>query len=691
MPMLRGIMYAVTSGVERAVKARKEFAKEKDETKKKSELGFVAKDVIINSARETLRALRGKGEKEDSTKVRKAIDFVKALGTVARIWGIGGLAISGVEAPSQSIDKLIAGIKENGAAKTLLWDNFIQNAGRAYQMYAHPIDTITGHRDSSVPKQTEQPEVVSAPKLPPVPEHQEVQPPVEAPATFSMDQFAQERKLDSDATHSLEKLVADYPELKNADSMKRIFDATEFGKGVHSHHQEIIKGDIQYLEQAGGEFRQVIFEEVLKKGGTEDAIKYLESQHFSERDLSHLPTKYVRGGKLDYEKFVKDYNVQNPNAEIVEGLFKTMRAKQTHDFVRDKLIVYDRDGKLIRDIHPHIEEGKTMRFFGLENGKPVLSGAGSVTVDQMGTRPEVIQGVAHKPPAPTDLERLLNEEVNEKTDLRIHKPEVTLEKILNEEVKGQLYVEKTVNTFKASESAPVVESAPTKATAGKVLSTESASKQVPETKVEKIAEVKAEKAPVASEAVPKDETIGEFLNKHGSNPKEFAKRYDRMIDSIIDNLNNGLKRHGGANEFLQNQISALEKSGENYVDIINANDTLSKEGLAVTTKLLNAENKLMSGQKGWEKDFYNAVFEKENKEMLLTFAEHKNLRSHPVLANGGHAVRVWDKNERKDVFFYNKNETNELDPKGNLIIKNASGEQVTIDKKDALKVLLKKK
>lgn len=178
--MLRGLMYAGMSVVERARKARKEFAKQTEEGAEKSELGFVAKDIMVNAAIETAHGLTGGlFSKEKLGAKKRTINFIKSLGTVMRGLGIYGVAVSDSGSHAQSIDKLIAAIKERGPGA--ISDNFIQNyhhvienAERAGHLVTHPAEIFTGNKNLTV-EATPRHEVYTTP------EHH-LEAPVAAPA-----------------------------------------------------------------------------------------------------------------------------------------------------------------------------------------------------------------------------------------------------------------------------------------------------------------------------------------------------------------------------------------------------------------------------------------------------------------------------------------------------------------------------
>ena len=81
------------------------------------------------------------------------------------------------------------------------------------------------------------------------------------------------------------------------------------------------------------------------------------------------------------------------------------------------------------------------------------------------------------------------------------------------------------------------------------------------------------------------------------------------------------------------------------------------------------------------------MFGKEdNQVMQLAFAEHKNMATQPILTNNSHAVRIWDAAKKKDVFWYEEKSTFTLNKKGDLVIKDNSGEQI-MTKDEVLKLV----
>lgn len=107
--VLRGAAYGAVALFERAVKVKQEMAKgERAE-------GF-AKELVVKGFTETWDDLRFK---TGDTKTKKAMNFAKALGTVARFAGFTGLAIgemSGSGGPSAAIEKALEAFEQKGVA-----------------------------------------------------------------------------------------------------------------------------------------------------------------------------------------------------------------------------------------------------------------------------------------------------------------------------------------------------------------------------------------------------------------------------------------------------------------------------------------------------------------------------------------------------------------------------------------------
>ncbi|MFA5061981.1 MAG: hypothetical protein WC526_02460 [Patescibacteria group bacterium] len=138
---LRAGVYAGLAVAERMQKARRKFKKEKDFSEK-GEGRFIAKDLIVNATRETLRGLAGMGieKKENITGKERVQGVLKALGTLARGFGIFGVAFTAGDGVQKSIDHLLDNISKQGLAAG--WSNgMVENAERMIQVYAHPVDT----------------------------------------------------------------------------------------------------------------------------------------------------------------------------------------------------------------------------------------------------------------------------------------------------------------------------------------------------------------------------------------------------------------------------------------------------------------------------------------------------------------------------------------------------------------------
>ena len=686
MAALRGVAYASASVLERVGKARKEFTKETlGKGGNSAERKFVAKDVIVNSAIETARALIGKGEKKGEGGVRRAVDFVKAFGMVARGFGIYGLAISGTTVHEQAIDKLLVQLKEQGTATTIS-KNFANHMERVWETYSNPTSMLGGN------KEPEKSDIPSAPEPSPVVERQEIPVPVEVPVAIGIDQIISDNKLSAEFSDSLVSFLKQHPELSNQESIQNILNASKIGPDTHSHHESIIKGTIDTLDESGGERRQVIFEEILKHGGPKAAADYLQSQYFSSQHLSHL-SGYIRKGTPDeYLKFVEKYNTKD--ARMVSGLFQAMQGRESTDLANAGLEVDASGSKPGIDNHVR---GK-VSYFGLENGKPVLSGSGSVSVDQMGAHVESVdKNVVTDKDKGLDLGQIsVKESVREdwqKMGSRLAPqwegnagnqvietsavvPQVEPSKI--EVVPPRTHVEKTINTYKSSELAPVVESTPVTTPVEKPLPTEKI--QTPAPKQES-AEIKPEKSPASP--------LNEFLKEYGSSKKEFFGNFENMRNEMGKHLDNSLIYTEGGEEFLREKAIYLHGLQEKYKNALENGLKLSATDLRQMDKLLRAEELYKNGKSEWMENLDKAIFSKNDlKVMELALASHTNPNSEPILTNDSSGVRVWDPEQKKDVFLHVQGSIFNLDKDGNLVEKNSAGETVT-EKEKVLKIFRK--
>lgn len=686
--MLRGLMYAGTAIAERAGKARKEFDKKTfGANEKKTELKFVAKDVFVNSAIETARALTGRGEKEGVGGVKRTVDFIKALGTIARGFGIYGLAISGTTVHEQAIDKLLSQLKENGAAVTVS-KNFAEHVERVWETYSNPTNILGGNKES------EKPEVPSGPEQPPIVERPEVPVPAEVPQGISIDQIIDDNKLSAEFSDSLVSFLKEHPELSNKESIENILNASKIGPDAHSHHGNIIKGTIDTLDESGGERRQVIFEEILKHGGPQAAANYLQSQHFSSYHLRHLSGHINKGTPDEFLKFAEKYNTNDPR--MVSGLFQAMQGRESTDLANAGLEVDAVNGKPGIDNHVR---GK-VSYFGLEGGKPVLSGSGTVTVDQMGVRGAVVE----KTVAPdkeldlgkTDIKESIREdwqkmgsrlapqwEGNASVQAETNTVVPQTESSRTEAVRPATRVEKTLNTYKSSESTPVAEAAPVVAPVEKNIPAEKmpAPKQAPETNVEK----SAEKSPIASEPHA-DAPLNKFLVEHGSNQKEFFGNFQTMRAAIEKHMDSSLVYTEGSSKFLEEKTNYLYGLQEKYKSALEHNLKLSSTDLRQIDKIIETEELYKNRKDEWVEALGKSLFNKEDgKVMELVFAEHSNPDLEPILANNSNAVRIWDPAKKKDVIWYVEDTTFNVNKNGDLIVKDSSGEKI-MDKETVLKL-----
>ncbi|MDA2922889.1 hypothetical protein MYX07_06530, partial [Patescibacteria group bacterium AH-259-L07] len=143
---LRGFMYAGMAGVERAQEASIQFSKAElsgraEELKGKSKIEYVFKDMTVNAATETGRALVFKGKTPESK--HKGAEFVQAFGKVLRIVGIGGVAASEIlnEGLTGSVEtatnKLLDAFEQGGVVGLggQIKDNFVDNAERMWHLF----------------------------------------------------------------------------------------------------------------------------------------------------------------------------------------------------------------------------------------------------------------------------------------------------------------------------------------------------------------------------------------------------------------------------------------------------------------------------------------------------------------------------------------------------------------------------
>ncbi len=421
-PAFRAVAYAGTAVAERFQKARKEHARlNVGRLKEEKEFGFVAKDVIYLAAKETWRAIRFKGSKEGMSKTGKAIDFAKAVGTVLRGLGIYGALLSSNASPEKQIDAILERVKSGEVLK--LWEAPIHNLVQTGEGYARAgrtvwnapgniVDKLSGggaqtshgtlikdatdhvvqsHRDTEAALAAAAarhaiPEPGSGGSTPEPALPASGQGSVEAPENHvelsPVQKLAVAHKLDKDSYPHLEKLVTGekgFPELNNDESLARILAAEKAGTGIHSHHK-FIKYEINTMVESGAERKQVIFEEILEKGGPARAAEYLKQLNFSRPQLTYIREWVGRGksAEINWQAFAEKYKAEsNTNHEMVQGLWRSMQGEETQDIMNAGLA-----GKGI-DSHIHGQ----IYYGGVENGKPIISAVeghdGYITKDQM--------------------------------------------------------------------------------------------------------------------------------------------------------------------------------------------------------------------------------------------------------------------------------------------------------------------
>jgi hypothetical protein len=221
MAMVRGAAYAALSVGERMVKANAEFEKSKvglAPNVRRSRTKFLLKDLIVGAAVETGRSLVFMGAKKETKGAGRVVDFVKAVGTLARGFGIYGLALTDSMNPEEAMQAFIEKVQEQGINCTVK-DNFINNAERVIQLYTHPIDTISGQSVEQAPVAAKgaphEAEAVSAAAAVPVAE--QISPELKS----YLDQFG-------DSPSAREAFLA---EVNNGHSPEEVVDAFVVHKG----------------------------------------------------------------------------------------------------------------------------------------------------------------------------------------------------------------------------------------------------------------------------------------------------------------------------------------------------------------------------------------------------------------------------------------------------------------------------
>jgi|GEM_PF-7076720 len=385
---IRGVVYAGTSLLERARKSSHEFAKQTAGTDRAgAEIDFKtqAKDVFVKSTIETVRGLTFQGASENASGKQRVMDFVRALGTVARGLGITNLIITG-GGNHQNIDRILDQM-EHESFVVAMKDAAVENIKDSFVKFGHTVanplegvkkidravgkftatvlrgegdydiaDTMHGFGGGSAAEHADG--LVSYPDNAGVLEH------VDA----GVSAFAVEHQLSERSAQYLDQFDA----LKtHPDSFDRILHASHVGGNERSH---FTGSKLDNFIEVGGERRAVIFEELLKHD-KQAAIKFLEEQNFSHAHLAHLAAFADKKGNVDFAKFVEHYNPNDKKMSL--ALFKAMQGKENTELANAGLIrsaTFNRNGRTMRI------KGD-MEYFGLDkNGKPILSGDGQVMV-----------------------------------------------------------------------------------------------------------------------------------------------------------------------------------------------------------------------------------------------------------------------------------------------------------------------
>jgi|GEM_PF-2620254 len=132
---LRGVMYAGAAAGERFLKLRKENIRKEVKGEAKNN---IVKGVLIDSFTETFHELtlhRLDKKSGEISSTRKAADLIKAIGTLARIAGIGGLALGelrteGVGIIQKTLENIEKSVENNVFEKGGMLNNFAANFDR---------------------------------------------------------------------------------------------------------------------------------------------------------------------------------------------------------------------------------------------------------------------------------------------------------------------------------------------------------------------------------------------------------------------------------------------------------------------------------------------------------------------------------------------------------------------------------
>ncbi len=676
--MLRGLMYAGVSAVERARRAKREYAKQTAEQgAKKSELGFVAKDIMVNAAIETAHGLTGGVfSKEKLGAKRRTINFIKSVGTVARGFGIYGVAISSAEAPQHTLDNLISGIKEHGVLSTI-YDNsvhnaelIVKNAEHAGHLVAHPTEIL--EQKTSITPTTEQHEV----SLPlhehqPLAEHTPVAVSQEAPIAEHHETPIQAEMVEH-GNHTVAVV-----ELSNKDGILNGVNKIIHNNPnvfVHENGQawsenEIHTWKVRELKDMGfkiegdkwgypmtvhgGAKVEVFTDENGQphfKLASEEHVTWNKNYHWEETKSAGNTVAEHSGNKAD--KLINPYP----------------------DNKTDQLINPYPDNKTDHLINPYPENAEHPTVVGYHRG--VNMPENSTTAENQQFRDLKRQWAAgniSQNEFAKEATRLTKHEVvyrdnqngdhyfEQSTAPAAEHPTVVEHPVAHKEVRVSSDIKDRAVVHHAASKEKTVVAPAAKVPAEGTSVVPPVEKPLPE-KVSATPEVSAEQ-----------ETVGQFMQEHNTNTKEFINTYDKMVDRTIDHLQSSFILRGDARDFLHDKVASLYSDTGITPENFRSNNQLSKESLSMMQSILNAENKFKAHQSGWLKTFSDTMFDKNDKDMGLVLTTHRDVAAHPILANGSHGVRVWDAAKKKDIFIYAKDTTFTTEKKGRLVAEYADG------------------
>ena len=80
------------------------------------------------------------------------------------------------------------------------------------------------------------------------------------------------------------------------------------------------------------------------------------------------------------------------------------------------------------------------------------------------------------------------------------------------------------------------------------------------------------------------------------------------------------------------------------------------------------------------------MFDKSDKAIHLALLPDRDVLLEPIKTNGGHAARIWDEAEGKDVFIYDKDRVFNTNEDGRLIVTDERGVEKPFNQKEALQM-----